>query len=371
MNWILRFLNFVYWRTRKPPTAASAAPSATSWPWLSSTGSLRTPIQKPRSSRTGGSDAMSLVTTTTTPDTTAGTPISSLSISRIRTCALGNNISRSARGTSWNSLMIVDPGGERQALDVLALRREVLRVLELHVDEDLRVVRELDGPPPQAEQVRHLLLAGAHAAAVEHDLLEVVEVGLQPDLHQRLLDERAAEVVGADALEVRVLRQGGELVDEVLLRRLPLGRAQFDDRARLGVGVERVVGVLQRLEPGAELLVHEAGQQLGEGQERLPVLGRHLVRAHRDDAGPAERDESLTGHCEPLPGAVAVPEQQVFGAYGTGPLPRPDGTWQPRWCAATGCRWGGLDAAALSGSVEDPVDESEGGRMGRDPASAA
>src|SRR4051794_6182424 len=314
---------------------------------------------------------MSLVTTTTTPDTTAGTPISSLSISRIRTCALGNNISRSARGTSWNSLMIVDPGGERQALDVLALRREVLRVLELHVDEDLRVVRELDGPPPQAEQVRHLLLAGAHAAAVEHDLLEVVEVGLQPDLHQRLLDERAAEVVGADALEVRVLRQGGELVDEVLLRRLPLGRAQFDDRARLGVGVERVVGVLQRLEPGAELLVHEAGQQLGEGQERLPLLGRHLVRAHRDDAGPAERDESPTSHCEPLPGAVAVPEQQVFGADGTGPLPRPDGTWQPRWRAATGCRWGGLDAAAPSGSVEDPVDESEGGRMGRDPASAA
>ena len=44
------------------------------------------------------------------PETTAGTPISSLSIARIRTRALGNSISRSARGTSWNSLMIIEPG---------------------------------------------------------------------------------------------------------------------------------------------------------------------------------------------------------------------------------------------------------------------
>ena len=67
----------------------------------------------------------------------------------------------------------------------------------------------------------HLLLPGV-LAPVEHDLLEVVEVGFQADLHQRLLDERAVEVVGADALEVRVLGQSGQPVDQTLLCRLTL-----------------------------------------------------------------------------------------------------------------------------------------------------
>src|SRR3712207_7805709 len=66
--------------------------------------------------------------------------------------------------------------------------------------------------------------------------------------------------------------------------------------SRVGVRVERVVGVLERLEPRPELVVQQAGQQLGEGQERLPLLGREVVGAHGDDAGLAERDESLTGH---------------------------------------------------------------------------
>src|SRR3712207_8047007 len=43
--------------------------------------------------------------------------------------------------------------------------------------------------------------------------------------------------------------------------------------SRVGVRVERVVGVLERLEPRPELVVQQAGQQLGDGQERLPLLG--------------------------------------------------------------------------------------------------
>ena len=120
----------------------------------------------------------------------------------------------------------------------------------------------------------YLLLTRALAPSVEDHLLEVVEVGLQPDLHQRLLDERPTEIVGADALEVRVLGQGGELVDQALLRCLPFGGAQLDDRARVGVRVERVVGVLERFEPAAELVVQQAGQQVGEGPERLLFLRR-------------------------------------------------------------------------------------------------
>ena len=50
---------------------------------------------------------------------------------------------------------------------------------------------------------------------------------------------------------------------------------------------------------------------LGERPERLPLLGRHIVREHLHDAGLAERDETLTSHyCGPLlrtSGAVAVP----------------------------------------------------------------
>jgi hypothetical protein len=81
------------------------------------------------------------------------------------------------------------PGGEGKVGDVLAGLFEVCCVLELHVDEDLPVVRELDGPPAEAEQGLHLLLADALATPVEHDLLEVVEVGFEADLQQRLLDE--------------------------------------------------------------------------------------------------------------------------------------------------------------------------------------
>jgi hypothetical protein len=40
-------------------------------------------------------------------------------------------------------------------------------------------------------------------------VLEVVEVGFQPDLHQGLLDERPVQVVGADPLEVRGLAWDG------------------------------------------------------------------------------------------------------------------------------------------------------------------
>ena len=217
------------------------------------------------------------------------------------------------------------PRLERQVLDVpLALGLEVGRVLELHKDDNLAVVGELDGSAAKPEQVLHLLLPGVLATPVEHDLLEVVEVGFQADLHQRLLDERAVEVVGADALEVRVLGQSGQPVDQTLLCRLTLGGVQLADRARAGVRIERVVGVLQCFEPAAELMVQQAGQQLGEGPERLPVRGRYLIRAHRHDAGLAERDESLTGHCGPLctapthPGTVAAPGNQVDGPTNPG-----------------------------------------------------
>ena len=150
-----------------------------------------------------------------------------------------------------------------------------------------------------------------HAPPVEHDLLEVVEVGLQPDLHQRLLDERPVQVVGADPLEVRGLGKGAQLLDQTLLRRVPFGGARLADGAHVGVGVEREVGVLQRFEPSAELVVQQALQQLDEGSEGLPLLVRHLVGAHRDDIGLAERDESLTGHGGPSASRVHTPDADV------------------------------------------------------------
>lgn len=134
----------------------------------------------------------------------------------------------------------------------------------------------------------------------------IVDAGVQ-----RLLDERAVEVVGADALEVRGLGQGSQLVDETLLRRLTLGVVELDDRARVGVRVERVVGVLQRFEAAAELVVQQARQQFGEGLERLPLVVRYLVRAHRDDVGLAERDESLTGLRESFFTACTYPKERL------------------------------------------------------------
>jgi hypothetical protein len=49
----------------------------------------------------------------------------------------------------------------------------------------------------------------------------------------------------------------------------------------------------------AELVVQQALQQFDEGSEGLALLVGHLVGAHRDDVGLAERDESLTGHSGP------------------------------------------------------------------------
>jgi hypothetical protein len=106
--------------------------------------------------------------------------------------------------------------------------------------------------------VLHLLLFGVFAPAVEQDLLEVVEVRLEADLHQGLLVECAVEVVGADAFEVRGLGQFGELVDQALLRPLPVALAQLTDRAGIRIRVERVAGVLEGFEPASELVVQQA-----------------------------------------------------------------------------------------------------------------
>jgi peptide/nickel transport system substrate-binding protein len=98
--------------------------------------------------------------------------------------------------------------------------------------------------------------------------------------------------VGVDGAGLGRAAQGRVLTDPALRANVDSAPAALLWYTALSASVPPL-----RFEPGAELVMREAGQRLGEGLERLPFLGRHLVRAHRDDAGPAERDESLTGHC--------------------------------------------------------------------------
>ena len=90
--------------------------------------------------------------------------------------------------------------------------------------------------------------------------------------------------------------QSGQLLLQPLLRRHPVGWAQLGQGARIGLGVERMVGVLECLDAVPEAVVQQAREHPGEAQKRLPLLRGQLIGAHGDDVGLAKRDEMLTVH---------------------------------------------------------------------------
>lgn len=178
-------------------------------------------------------------------------------------------------------------------------------VLELHVQHHSQPRGHLDQLLAEPEHAGDLLHSHFFAAAEEHNLLEIVEVDVQPQLEERFAHQGLVDLLSRDTPIVGLLKNLLQGAGELLVRAARFSAVRlFGCHASVPVGIERRVAVLKDFQPGVVFVMEEGvenGRELAE-LALLRCIEPPVFQAHLEDRRLSEADEVLAfQHFSPPP----------------------------------------------------------------------